>query len=271
LPYWGCSKTGSTRDCTERSSHHVRRGREDWHRSRNQCTVSDSIYEHLQGRVDEVICRTTCRLLRTNRPTRNLAVDLWPAPISPAFMPARIASRSFVVASLVRTQPEHRAQDKRCWPFASPQQDRRWPFASRVNVEPGRTTHAQEQCTCSTSPHPRCARRFCSCSEPKPYQDQQRNARSSAVRRPPGDTQEQDLFLADRPGVTCSSFSKWLGSATAGCCAGHPTSHRHRSLAWTRCTRADDAPPGSLSIPCWQCRVRCMRPAARRGAASVYE
>jgi hypothetical protein len=128
-----------------------RRGREDWHRSRNQCTVSDSIYEHLQGRVDEVICRTTCRL-RTNRPIRNLAVDLWPAPLSPAFMPARIASRSFVVASLVRTQPEHRAQDKRCWPFASPQQDRRWPFASRVNVEPGRTTHAQEHCTCSTSP-----------------------------------------------------------------------------------------------------------------------
>jgi hypothetical protein len=65
----------------------------------------------------------------------------------------------------------------------------------------------------------------------------------SAVRRPTRDTQDQDFHLADRPGVSCSSFSQRLGSAI----------HRQRWLRSTRRTRTDDA-PYSRSIPCWQCK-----------------
>jgi hypothetical protein len=77
---WGCFKTGSTRMSQLHrtpTSSRLQTTATTVGIQKSRINRSDSISEHLHGRVNEVISRIT-RLLRTNRPILYLAVDFRP-------------------------------------------------------------------------------------------------------------------------------------------------------------------------------------------------
>jgi hypothetical protein len=137
-------------------------------------------------------------------------------------------------------QPEQRAamSSKR---FGSRPQDRRSSHA--VNVEPGRT----EPLPCNSFDSPN--------TPPSPLrvdfvlvQNMDRTRTNNGmdtdnvVQRPPRDTQDQELLLADRAGVTRSSFRKGLGVPC----------HPPPSVALDAAYSYTDNVPYSLATQCWQ-------------------
>jgi hypothetical protein len=115
-------------------------------------------------------------------------------------MPARITIWSKAVAAFIRTQADQYYRPSICFVVCRTGSGLPRPFhrqTSRRTTQLPRTEHG------AVLVLPECT--------------------DSAVRRPPRDTQEQDLFLADRPGVTCSSFLNGLGVPPL---AGQPRCHR---------------------------------------------
>jgi hypothetical protein len=184
-----------------------RRGRKFWHRSRNQHTVSDSIYEHLQGRVDEVLCRIT-RRLRTNCPFISISPLTFDS--GQFCMLARIASRSFVVAPLIHTQPRNRAAmfSKR---FVCPR-ERRWPVAGLPTWNQAEPLPCRRICSSPSFPERVDLFLFrtkdCTGTSDGMHAD-------NAVRRPPRDTGTRSPPCRS-PGSELFFISKRLGSGTIG-------------------------------------------------------